>query len=375
MVRVYDFFSGCGGASCGFQSAGMEVAFAMDNDPDAKVTFEANFPDAHFELANIRKASPQAIRRRVKAEGSRPVLFSGCAPCQPFSKLTRGSLDQDERVPLLTYFARLVEVCRPDLVFMENVPGLRYLDAKDNPFADFISRLDGAGYKMDYRILTLKKYGVPQTRRRLVLVGSRHGEIYLPDETHGPGTSRRYTTVRDWISHFPPLQAGEADNKVANHRARNLSPRNIERIKATPEGGSGLDLPEHLKTPSLKNPNYRFLEKYGRMSWDSPGPTITTSCTSLGCGRFGHPEQHRSISVREAASLQTFPEDFVFKGSMTSMLRHIGNAVPVRLAELIGQRFIEHLQDPTMVTQQQINLFSPPGEEAEGCPRQEPDTS
>ena len=322
-----------------------------------RVTFEANFPDAHFELADIRKASLQAIRRRVEAEGSRPVLFSGCAPCQPFSKLTRGPLDQDERVPLLTHFARLVEVCRPDLVFMENVPGLQNLAAKDTPFADFISRLDGAGYKIDYRILDLAKYGVPQTRSRLVLVGSRHGEIYLPDATHGPGTSRRYTTVRDWISHFPPLQAGASDNKVANHRARSLSPRNMERIKAMPEGGKGIDLPEHLKTPWLKNSKGSFREKYGRMSWDLPGPTLTTGCTSLGGGRFGHPEQDRAISVREAASLQTFSEDFVFQGGLTSMSRHIGNAVPVRLTELIGQRFIEHLQDPTRSLQQQGRLF------------------
>ena len=346
-VRVYDFFAGCGGASCGFQAVGMEIAFALDHDADAKGSFEANFPDAHFELADIRKVSLQAIRRRVEAEGSKPVLFSGCAPCQPFTKqnTTRPLPDRDERVPLLACFARLVEVCRPDLVFVENVPGLQKLDAKSQPFGGFLSRLDGAGYKMDYRPITLAKYGVPQSRRRLVLVGSRHGAIHLPDETHGPGRScERYTTVRDRISHLPPLRAGAAHRKVANHRAANLSPRNLERIKATPEGGGNRDWPEHLQLQCHKGFS-GYSDVYGRMSWDTPASGLTTRCTSYSNGRFGHPEQHRAISVREAACLQTFPEDFVFEGSMASMARQIGNAVPVRLAELIGHRFIEHLKD------------------------------
>ena len=347
MVRVYDFFSGCGGASCGFQAAGMEVAFALDHDADAKSSFEANFPDAHFDFVDIRKANLRAVRRRVEAEGPNPVLFSGCAPCQPFTKqnTTQPLPDRDERVPLLARFTRLVEVCQPDLVFVENVPGLQKLDANSQPFGGFLSRLGGAGYKLDYRPVILAKYGVPQSRRRLVLVGSRHGAIRLPDETHGPGTScEQYTTVRDCISHLPPLRAGTAHRKVANHRAANLSPRNLERIKATPEGGGNRDWPKHLQLQCHKGLS-GYSDVYGRMSWDTPASGLTTRCTSYSNGRFGHPEQDRAISVREAACLQTFPEDFVFEGSMASMSRQIGNAVPVRLAELIGHRFIEHLTD------------------------------
>ena len=346
-VRVYDFFAGCGGASCGFRSAGMEIAFALDHDADARASFEANFCKVHFEFADIREVSVDAVRLRVEAERPNPVLFSGCAPCQPFTRQNtkRPELDQDERVPLLAHFARLVEGCRPDLVFVENVPGLQKLDADSQPFGGFLSRLYASDYKVDYRPVRLARYGIPQSRRRLVLVGSRHGTIHLPDETHGPDMPKeRYATVRDWISHLPPIRAGEAHEEVPNHRAANLSARNLERLKATPEGGGNRDWPKHLSLECHKGFS-GYSDVYGRMSWDAPASGLTTRCTSYSNGRFGHPEQDRAISVREAACLQTFPEEFVFEGSMASMARQIGNAVPVRLAKLIGQQLLEHLKD------------------------------
>ncbi len=346
-VEVYDFFAGCGGASCGFRSAGMKVAFALDYDMDARASFVANFPDAHFELADIRKVRVGTIRSRVDAERSNPVLFSGCAPCQPFTRqhTTRPMPDRDDRVPLLVHFARLVEGCRPDLVFVENVPGLQKLSADSQPFGNFLRQLDRAGYELDYRPVLLAKYGIPQSRRRLVLVGSRHGAIRLPDETHGPGTdNEQYSTVGDWIAHLPSIRAGEEHRDVPNHRAANLSTRNLERIEATPEGGGNRDWPQHLMLDCHRGLS-GYSDVYGRMSWDAPASGLTTRCTSYSNGRFGHPEQDRAISIREAACLQTFPEDFAFEGSMASMARQIGNAVPVRLAELIGHQFIKHLRD------------------------------
>ena len=346
-VQVYDFFAGCGGASCGFRAAGLKIAFALDHDVDARASFEANFPDAHVEFADIRKVSVDAVRSRVEAERSNPVLFSGCAPCQPFTNQNTAlpKLNQDERVPLLANFAHMVERCRPDLVFVENVPGLQKLNADSQPFGGFLRRLDGAGYEVNYRPITLAKYGIPQSRRRLVLVASRHGTIDLPEETHGPGSSNeRYATVRDWIAHLPPIRAGEEHQEVPNHRAANLSARNLERIEATPEGGGNRDWPKHLRLQCHKGFS-GYSDVYGRMSWDAPASGLTTRCTSYSNGRFGHPEQDRALSIREAACLQTFPEDFIFEGSMASMARQIGNAVPVRLAKLIGYKFIEHLKD------------------------------
>ena len=346
-IQVYDFFAGCGGASCGFRAAGMGISFALDHDADVRKSFKANFPDAHFELEDIRQVDVDMVRHLVELERPSPVLFSGCAPCQPFSKQNtkRPSLDEDERVPLLAHFARFVEGCRPDLVFVENVPGLQKLDSESQPFGEFLNRLDKARYKVDFRPIRLAKYGIPQSRQRLVLVGSSHGVISLPDETHGPGTmNERYATVRDWISHLPTIRAGEEHAGVLNHRSANLSVRNQERIKATPEGGGQRDWPEFLRLECHKGFS-GYTDVYGRMAWDSPASGLTTRCISYSNGRFGHPEQDRAISIREAACLQTFPDDFVFNGSMASMARQIGNAVPVRLAKLIGQHFIDHLKD------------------------------
>ena len=346
-VRVFDFFAGCGGASCGFRSAGMKIAFALDHDKNAKATFEANFPEAHFELSDIRRLRVESVRARMAAESSNPVLFCGCAPCQPYTKQNtkRPKLNRDERVPLLACFADLVDGCRPDLVFVENVPGLKKLNADSQPFGGFVGRLEKAGYRLDYRPVKLAKYGIPQSRRRLVLVASRHGNAHLPEITHGPDApNERYETVRNWIAHLPPIQVGEEHQQVPNHQAAKLSELNPERIAATPEGGGNRDWPKRLQLKCHKGfPGYS--DVYGRMWWDKPASGLTTRCTSYSNGRFGHPEQDRAISIREAACLQTFPEDFVFKGSMASMARQIGNAVPVRLAELIGSRLIEHLKD------------------------------
>ncbi len=351
-VRVYDFFSGCGGASCGFQAAGMEVAFALDHDADAKASFKANFPDVHFEPADIRDVSVDAISSRKKTESPHPVLFAGCAPCQPFSRqnTARPDIDSDDRVPLLSHFGRLVEEFRPDLVFVENVPGLQSLDGCSEPFGSFLHQLDNAGYYPDYRAVRLSHYGVPQSRRRLVLIASRHGAISLPDPTHGPGTpNERFSTVRDWIAHLPAIDAGEAHEHIPDHRAARLSTLNLARIRETPEGGGHRDWPEHLRLQCHKRFS-GYTDVYGRMTWDAPASGLTTRCISYSNGRFGHPEQDRAISLREAASLQTFPEDFVFKGSMGSKAKQIGNAVPVVLAELLGKHFIRHLQSVGRLT-------------------------
>ena len=345
-IKVFDFFSGCGGASCGFRDAGMDIVFALDWDIDSKRTFELNFPSAQFELADIRKTSIKKVKSLVKSQRPSPVLFCGCAPCQPFTKQNtiRPAHNQDERLPLLVYFARLVEGCRPDVVFVENVPGLQKFDRSSQPFGEFLQKLEAAGYTVAFKPVSLKRYGVPQSRRRLVLLASRHGPIQLPPETNGPGTKAPlYETVRDWISDLPPITAGSENEAVPNHRAAGLSEKNLERLRATPEGGGHGDWPDHLRLPCHKKTN-GYSDVYGRMSWDRPAAGLTTRCISYSNGRFGHPEQDRAVSVREAACLQTFPRDFVFEGSLASMARQIGNAVPVHLANVVGQHVIEHIR-------------------------------
>ena len=348
-VKVFDFFSGCGGASCGFRDAGMEIVFALDNDPDSQRTFQLNFPSTRFELTNIREMSIPHVQSLVMAQKPNPVLFCGCAPCQPFTKQNTRHPEQkdDDRVSLLSRFAEFVEACKPDIVFVENVPGLRKFNHHTQPFGGLLRSLRNTGYRqpIHFRPVRLMKYGVPQSRRRLVLLASRHGPVELPRETNGPGTNNpRYETVRNWISDFPPIAAGEEHATVLNHRAARLSQHNLERIRATPEGGGHGDWPRRLWLDCHKKTT-GYSDVYGRMSWDRPATGLTTRCISYSNGRFGHPEQDRAISIREAACLQTFPPDFRFEGSLSSMARQIGNAVPVRLTKIIGQKINKHLKE------------------------------
>ena len=190
-VKVFDFFSGCGGASRGFQEAGMEVVFALDCDADAERTFKRNFPSATFVAEDIRHVAEDPIRELVDKQWPHPVLFCGCAPCQPFTRqnTTRPAPDQDERIPLLLEFFRFIRRCQPDIVFVENVPGIQNVSPDSEPVRTFLRGLKDAGYtKAVCDSVSLKRYGVPQGRRRFLLLASRHGRLGLPEETHGPGT-------------------------------------------------------------------------------------------------------------------------------------------------------------------------------------------
>jgi DNA (cytosine-5)-methyltransferase 1 len=219
------------------------------------------------------------------------------------------------------------------------------VDNGAGPFHDFVFFLKGLGYKFDYDVIESQDYGVPQRRRRLILVASLLGEIKLPKKTHGPGTANpSYSTVWDWISDFPPIAAGETHPVILNHRAARLSDKNLERIRATPEGGGRLDWPDELVLECHSKEYRGHTDVYGRMRKDRPATGLTTRCISLSNGRFGHPEQDRAISVREAASIQTFTRDFTFLGNLNSMARQIGNAVPATLARVFGQMLLEHCE-------------------------------
>ena len=347
-VKVFDFFSGCGGASRGFQDAGMEAVFALDWDTDARRTFEKNFPSAHIVPTDIRETGVDSVFDLVEAERPHPVVFCGCAPCQPFTKqnTSRPEPDRDDRVPLLLEFLRFIRRCEPDIVFVENVPGIQDLRLDAEPLSSFVQGLRDAGYgEPACEAVPLKRYGVPQSRRRLLLLASRHGPVELPPQTHGPGTDNPdYATVRDWIGELPEISAGQTHPDVLDHRAAELSDLNLERIRATPEGGGNRDWPDALRLDCHRQTT-GYSDVYGRMSWDRPASGLTTRCISYSNGRFGHPEQNRAISLREAACLQTFPMDYEFAGSLNSMARQIGNAVPVRLANVVGRHVNRHLSE------------------------------
>ena len=353
-IRVYDFFSGCGGTSLGFHQSGIEHALAVDSCPDAIGTFEMNFANASAINEPIETLDVERIKTYFCSEPE-IRLFCGCAPCQPFTKQKTNAsweVSQDGRHNLLTHFSTIVHRCLPHLVFVENVPGFQNVFVEErNPFSLFVGQLERDGYISDYGVIYAQDYGVPQVRRRLVLVASRIGKISLPEPTHGPNRPKAYKTVRDAIEDLPPVEQGREhpDNrKFPNHRAAGLSPLNLERIKKTGSKGRR-DWPESLlpKCYTRKPNGDRYTghsDCYTRLSWDEPAPGLTTRCISYSNGRFGHPRQHRAITVREAARLQGFPDSFEFTGSMASMARQIGNAVPVRVAKTFGLHFKNHVR-------------------------------
>lgn len=344
-IQVLDFFSGCGGTSAGMRAAGMQIVLAIDNDPDAAATFRRNFPEARFlETDLVRLHTPTIDGVVAEARRRGPLLYSACAPCQPFSRQNSADRDLSHRRALLLEFLRFVKRSRPELVFIENVPGLQDLDETRRPFGPFVRTLRRLGYHVAYRIIDCRRYGIPQRRLRLVLVGSLLAPIDFPEHTHGPGTRRRYATVRDFIGDLPPIAAGEQHPRVRNHRAMALSDINLRRIRATPMGGDRRDWPRELILDCHRKNSAAYVDVYGRMRWDAPATGLTTKCFSLSNGRFGHPEQDRAISVREAACLQTFPRRFVFEGTLFAMGRQVGNAVPVALARRFGEHFVQHVE-------------------------------
>ena len=353
-IVVYDFFCGCGGTSRGFQNAGIDIAFALDIDPDAKSTFIQNFPKTIFCDKSITKLTATDLQPTIDKYKDSYKLFCGCAPCQPFTKQYTESPKRDTRKSLLSQFGNIIKEFAPDFVFVENVPGLQKVPKhKHGPFPAFKDLLKKMGYHIAYGVVAAQDYGAPQWRRRFILLASKHGEISIPAPTHGKDSDNSYKTVRDAIADLPEIVAGETcnDSGLSNHRAAFLSGLNMVRIKASDHDGGGRNnWPKKLwpkcytKTNENGETHPGHTDCYGRLWWDKPATGLTTRCISYSNGRFGHPEQDRAISVREAARLQGFDDDFEFTGNLASMARQIGNAVPVDLAFAMGSHFTKHIE-------------------------------
>ena len=329
-IACIDLFCGAGGLTRGLLDAGIRVVRGVDKDGTARETYERNNPGAEFMQADIREVSPHDVTAGVDRSGG--LLLAGCAPCQPFSSHAPKGAD-DERRSLIGCVGALVESILPDYVLVENVPGFR----KDNPHKTvFLKMLDDNEYLVDDDVVDAKRYGVPQTRRRYVLLASRKGCISIP------AGRARVRTVRDAISGFPEIGAGQGRPDVENHAAPSLSAANLARIRLTPpDGGSRGDTPREMWTDCHRS-HTGHTDTYGRMKWDAPAPTLTCRCISLSNGRFGHPEQDRAISVREAAALQSFPDGYVFRSNMCRNAVHIGNAVPPLMAKALGRAVARH---------------------------------
>jgi len=344
-VIAVDLFCGAGGLTRGLQNAGIKVTHGVDFDAACKYPYEHN-NEAKFINKSVTEISSNELKSWFT--GAEVRLLAGCAPCQPFSKYASTRKTNDDKWMLLHEFERLIKESQPELVTMENVPQLRTHPV----FSSFIKFLESNKYHLDYDVISCAKYGLPQLRKRLVLVASRLGKIKILPYTHTP---ENYNTVRSAISHLRPLAAGQRDPEDPLHFAAALSPLNLCRIKKSVPGGTWRDWPQELRTAChSKASGSTYASVYGRMEWDKPSPTITTQSYGYGNGRFGHPTQNRALSLREAAILQSFPDDYQFfetgkEISTRSICTMIGNAVPVRLGEIIGNSFKQHLTDLNII--------------------------
>jgi DNA (cytosine-5)-methyltransferase 1 len=337
-ISAVDLFCGAGGLTHGLIKGRIEVRAGFDSDPACKFPFETN-NSAVFVERDVKKMQADEIREYFRDDAI--TLLAGCAPCQPFSSYSRNGRNkgQGQNWVLVSEFGRLVKDVQPDLVTMENVARL----ASHEVFAQFLSCLEG--YSIHWSIVECSALGVPQSRKRLVLLASRFGDSELTIQPTQPNPR----TVRDTIANLPRIRAGETDLNDRLHTASRLSSLNMRRIRASKAGGTWRDWDESLRAfCHVKETGSTYPSVYGRMQWDDVSPTITTQCFGYGNGRFGHPDQDRAISLREAAMLQTFPRSYAFVREddpvrFNKLGRLIGNAVPVRVAEVIADTFRRHV--------------------------------
>lgn len=344
-INAIDLFCGIGGLTNGVQKTGINVVAGLDIAKECQYAYEYN-NDATFIYKDIKELDKGELLKLYPSDTDVKILM-GCAPCQPFSAYShryKNSKNRLQKMDLLDYFGKQIEDVKPDIVSMENVPQL----VNEPIFEKFVKLLKKNQYQLDIHVVYAPEYGVPQKRKRLLLLASQLGAIKLLNPEF---KANNYPTVRDAIGKLPKINAGEVSDKDFLHRSRKLSSINIERIRNSKPGGTWKDWDERLLPNCYKkNSGRSYGSVYGRLEWDSPASTITTQFIGYGNGRFGHPEQDRALSLREGAILQTFPSNYRFVESdsnvnMSKIAMQIGNAVPPKLGEVIGKSILKHIKE------------------------------
>ena len=354
-ITAVDLFCGAGGLSYGLERAGISVNVGVDQDHHCKYPYEQNV-DAEYRQTDVRPLSqdPERVARMFPWDSDLDVL-GACAPCQPYSTMghSKDTTHEDhQKWGLLKDVKKIVEYVEPDVVVTENVLQVQ----RDGVYDEFVQKLEDLGYDVnddEDKKVYCPEYGIPQNRKRWVVMASKEGPISLPSPLFDDES--RYPTVRETIGHLPPIEAGEVHPDHDLHRARTLSEKNLQRIRNMEPGGDwrlweerGLD---HLLADCHKKSSGRsYKAPYSRMEADDVAPTITTQFYNYGSGRFGHydTDQDRALSLLEGALLQTFPEDYDFYDDwedvgVKNLGRLIGNAVPPLLGEHIGRGILSHV--------------------------------
>lgn len=345
-VSAIDLFAGAGGATTGLQQAGISVIAAIENDRDAAMSFRMNHPNVHLIEADIRKVDPSALRQALHLRQGSLGLLKACPPCQGFSSLANGTIDE-LRNDLVLDVTRFVTEFRPKSILLENVPGLRH----DERLPRLLRQLESEGYRFRQQVVDASTLGVPQRRKRLIVIG-------LSDKVRRRLPSTFEAMLPEYVD-LAPSTVGDAlgalrgadltDDALNVHRKHSKTV--AARIRAVPINGTRFDLPaRHQLACHSKLKGKRATASYGRLRLDEAAPTMTTRCTTPACGSFIHPTEHRGITLREAATLQTFPLVYQFFGKYESIERQIGNAVPVRMAAILGLVILRLLMGKNFAT-------------------------
>lgn len=344
-LKAVDFFCGGGGMSYGMKMAGIEILAGIDYEENCKETYEENIGKNKFIKADVFDLKEIDLQNQLNLEvNDDNLILIGCSPCQFWSIINTDKKKSERSKNLLIEFERFVKYFYPGYVVVENVPGV-LRKKKESGLQDFIIWLEENNYSVHFNIHNVNDYGVPQNRKRFTLVANRITEKKIFPE---PELVRKLT-VRDVIGKengFPEILAGQKDNSSFRHSSSNLSEKSLERIKRVPKNGGdrmGFAMDPMLQLKCFIGKPNSFVDTFGRLWWDRPAPTITTKFTSVSNGRFVHPDENRALSLREGATLQSFPKEYKFFGSNhSSIARLIGNAVPPEYAKRIGKAIIEN---------------------------------
>jgi len=348
-LTAIDLFCGAGGLTLGLKRAGFKVVAGVEINPEIAKTYKANHPTTKLLIRDVREITGKEI---LELAGSKEIdLVAGCPPCQGFTTLTTKYHRKDPRNDLVLEMTRLVEEAMPKMVMMENVPGLAN---RGKPLLDeFVGRLESLGYLVNKDVLQMADYGVPQSRRRLVLLAGKGFEIPLPKPTHcrtgdGKNGLKPWLTLADVIKNMPKPVTLSCSKKLGGpkkfnwHVVSDLKEISIRRLKTLNAGDGRKSLPKELRPKCHVNSDRGFQNVYGRLSWGQTPPTITTGFTRTSMGRFGHPDELRTISVREAALIQTFPKRYKFDTKyMDVACDLVGNALPPSFSQKIANECLK----------------------------------
>lgn len=355
MATAIELFSGCGGLSTGLVKAGFNILSAVEINAVAAKSYQANHPKVNLHVEDVCKITAEDLLKENNLQKGQLDLLAGCSPCQGFSRLRKGESGRnDPRNKLVFEFLRLVRGLLPKTILMENVPGIIKTEYGLEIFGLVKAELEQLGYKIDYKIIDVADYGVPQFRKRFVLLGSRYQEhlVTVPKETHASPDvcenegKKPWRTVRQAFDGIPALQNGATDPSNPLHTCSKNGDLNMRRIRSVPhDGGSRTSFPPDLVLKCHEKYPDGFKDVYGRMRWDRPSPTLTSGCTNITKGRYVHPAEDRGISLLEAATLQTFPPKYIFHGNFGERSLQIGNAVPVDLGYVMGTQLINCINE------------------------------